>query len=90
MELPNTQPNSVPGSSGAGSCLRCVGHAAERLTVIRLNDRDGMTAAPRIAAVVTRIRARAASPGSAAPVTVDGDMTLPAVATDTAYSRRLT
>ncbi|MCE2519921.1 MAG: hypothetical protein J4G15_08865 [Alphaproteobacteria bacterium] len=49
-----------------------------------------MTAAPRIAAVVARTRARAASLGSAALVTFNGDMTLPAVATDTVYSRRLT
>lgn len=52
-------------------------HAADRLTVIHLNDWDDMTAAPRIAAVVARERARAASLGSATLVTFGGDMISP-------------
>ena len=52
-------------------------HAADRLTVIHLNDWDDMTAAPRIAAAVARERARAASLGSATLVTFGGDMISP-------------
>lgn len=52
-------------------------HAADRLTIIHLNDWDDMTAAPRIAAVVARERARAASLDSATLVTFGGDMISP-------------
>ena len=54
-------------------------HAAERLTIIHVNDWDDMTAAPRIAAVVARERARAASLGSATLVTFGGDMISPSM-----------
>ena len=52
-------------------------HAADRLTIIHLNDWDDMTAAPRIAAVVAREKARAASLGSPILVTFGGDMISP-------------
>ncbi len=54
-------------------------HAAERLTIIHVNDWDDMTAAPRIAAAVARERARAASMGSATLVTFGGDMLSPSM-----------
>lgn len=52
-------------------------HATDQLTIIHLNDWDDMTAAPRIAAAVTRERARTASLGSATLVTFGGDMISP-------------
>ncbi len=62
---------------GVGLVALHPAHAANRLTVIHLNDWDDMTAAPRIAAVVARERARAASLGSATLVTFGGDMISP-------------
>ncbi len=54
-------------------------HAAERLTIIHLNDWDDMTAAPRIATVVAREKVRAASLGRATLVTFGGDMIAPSM-----------
>ncbi len=54
-------------------------HAAERLTIIHVNDWDDMTAAARIAAAVARERTRAASLGSTTLVTFGGDMISPSM-----------
>ena len=62
---------------GVGLVALHPAHAEDRLTVIHLNDWDDMTAAPRIAAVVARERARAVSLGSATLVTFGGDMISP-------------